>query len=135
VSGPFRHRMRVRFHECDPQGAVFNANFLTYFDIAVTELWREALGGWQQMVSGGIDVVLAEARVRYLAPLRFDEEFDVRVTIPRFGTTSFQTAHAIERDGTVVAEGDLRHVFIGTDGSGKRPIPDEVREALQPYAV
>jgi acyl-CoA thioester hydrolase len=127
--------MRVRFNECDPQGAVFNANFLTYFDIAVTELWREALGGWQQMVSGGVDVVLAEARVRYLAPLRFDEEFDVRVSIGGFGNTSMTTEHVIERDGAVVSEGSLRHVFIGTDGSGKRPIPDHVRGALQPYAT
>jgi len=39
VSGPFRHRLRVRYNECDPQGVVFNANYLT-FDITITELWR-----------------------------------------------------------------------------------------------
>ena len=26
-------RMRVRYHECDPQGVVFNANYLAYFDL------------------------------------------------------------------------------------------------------
>ena len=25
---PFRHRLRVRYHECDPQAIVFNANYL-----------------------------------------------------------------------------------------------------------
>ena len=28
VSEPFRHRLRVRYNECDPQGVVFNANYL-----------------------------------------------------------------------------------------------------------
>jgi DNA polymerase (family 10) len=37
VAGAFRHPLRVRFHECDPQGIVFNANFLAYADIAITE--------------------------------------------------------------------------------------------------
>ena len=44
MSDPFRHRLRVRYNECDPQGVVFNANYLTYFDLTMGELWRE-LGG------------------------------------------------------------------------------------------
>ena len=43
----FRHPLRVRFHECDPQGIVFNANFLAYADIAMTELYREMFGSWK----------------------------------------------------------------------------------------
>ena len=48
---PFRHSLRVRYHECDPQGIVFNANYLAYHDIAVTELWREAFGSWDGFVA------------------------------------------------------------------------------------
>ena len=36
----FVHELRVRYGECDPQGIVFNANYLAYFDHTVTELWR-----------------------------------------------------------------------------------------------
>ena len=72
----FRHRLRVRYNECDPQGVVFNANYLTYFDITMGELWRE-LGGYQAMVDAGVDMVVAEATIRYLAPLRFDDEIEV----------------------------------------------------------
>jgi len=31
-----RHELRVRYGECDPQGIVFNANYLLYFDVAFT---------------------------------------------------------------------------------------------------
>jgi acyl-CoA thioester hydrolase len=67
VSEEFRFRQRVRYHECDPQGVVFNGNYLAYFDIGMTELWREA-GGYESMIAAGTDMVVVEARVRYLAP-------------------------------------------------------------------
>jgi len=135
LGAPFRHRMRVRYNECDPQNAVFNANYLTYFDIAISELWREAMGGYESMLADGIDMVVAEARVRYLVPLRFDEEFDVRVSVDKLGTTSLVSAMAIEREGDVVAEGELRHVFIASSNGEKAPIPERVRAALERYAA
>ena len=36
----FFHPLRVRWSELDPQGIVFNPNYLVYFDIAVTEYMR-----------------------------------------------------------------------------------------------
>ena len=132
---PFRHRLRVRYHECDPQGVVFNANYLAYFDMAITELFREALGGYQTMLAAGIDLVVAEARVRYLAPLRFDDEFDLIVAVADLGTTSMRTELAVEHDGTNAAEGELRHVFIDPKAGGKCPIPDDVRAALQAHQM
>ena len=132
---PFRHRLRVRYNECDPQNAVFNANYLTYFDITISELWREALGGYELMLDDGVDMVVAEATVRYIAPLRFDEEFEVVATVSQMGTTSLVTAMACERDGERVAEGEIRHVFIAVEGGEKTPIPDNIRAALEPYVA
>lgn len=130
----FRHPLRVRFNECDPQGIVFNANFLTYADIAITELYREAFGSWQApMDEHGIDMVVAEANVRYRAPLRFDEEFELVVSMGRIGETSTTTLVAIERSGEHVAAVEVRHVVIGAASRAKTPIPAAVREALQAY--
>ena len=60
----FRHRIRVRFNECDPQGVVFYANYLMYFDVLMTELWRVAFGGYAEMIEAGTDAMVAEARIR-----------------------------------------------------------------------
>ena len=133
MSEPFRHRLRVRYNECDPQGVVFNANYLLYFDITMGELWRE-LGGYQAMVDAGVDMVVAEARVLYVSGLRFDEEFDVEARIARLGDTSMQTEIVLTRNGDTVAEGDLRHVFIESGGGDKAPIPEKIRSGLERYA-
>ena len=132
MSEPFRHRLRVRYNECDPQGVVFNANYLTYFDITITELWRE-LGGYQAMVEAGADVVVAEARVRYLGPLRFDDEFEVVARLTRLGETSMTTELVVERGGEPVAEGELRHVFIAPGGGSTADIPEPIRAGLAKY--
>jgi acyl-CoA thioester hydrolase len=129
----FSHRLRVRYNECDPQGVVFNANYLTYFDITMGELWRE-LGGYQEMVDAGVDMVVGEATIRYRDALRFDDEFEVRAIITRLGDTSMTTEVILDRDGTTVAEGELRHVFIETGGGETAPIPGPIRSGLARYA-
>jgi acyl-CoA thioester hydrolase len=125
----------VRFHECDPQGVVFNAHYLAYADIGVTELYREAFGSWQQaMDEAGIDMVVGEANVRLLAPLHFDEEFDLVLTVPRIGETSTTTHVDMERDGETVAEVELRHVVVDLETRAKAPIPASLRAGLEAYS-
>ena len=82
----------------------------------------------------GIDMVVAEANVRYRAPLRFDEEFDLVVTLTRIGETSTTIRTVMERNGEAAAEVEVRHVVVDPESRRKTPIPDGVREALQAYA-
>ena len=132
----FRHALRVRYHECDPQGIVFNANYLAYADIAITELYREAFGSWQApMAEHGIDMVVAEANVRYLSPLHFDEEFELVATLARIGETSTTIRVVVERPDGPAAEIEVRHVVVDPESRRKAPIPDAVRKALQRYAA
>ena len=78
---PFRHRIRVRWNECDLQGVVFYANYLMYFDVAMTELWREAVEPFGDMNATGADMVVAEARIAYRASARFDDELDLVASV------------------------------------------------------
>ena len=80
-------------------------------------------------------MVVAEAGVRYLSSLRFDDEFELRTTIARLGTTSITTAITVARDGDVVAEGELRHVFLDRETGATTPIPEAVRTAFAPFLV
>lgn len=129
----FHHCIRVRYNECDQQNAVFNANYLVYFDVAITELWREALGSYNAMAKHGVDLVVAEANVRYLAPARFDNELDIRTTVTKLGTTSIITLFEVFKDDTQTTEGRLRHVVVDLETGAKTSIPDEIRTALEGY--
>ena len=126
----FVHELRVRYGECDPQGIVFNANYLLYFDVAFTEYWRDRVGPWDDMVSVGVDVVVAEANLRFRAPARFDDVLALEVTTEELGKTSMTTRIDIQRDGELLVEMRLRHVFVDRTTWSKTAMPDGIREQL-----
>lgn len=134
MPSPFVFELRVRYGECDPQGIVFNANYLLYFDVAFTELWRAALGPWNEMVERGVDAVVAEANVKFRSPARFDDVLQLEAAVARLGRTSITTEIAVRRDAEPLAEGWLRHVIVETEGWGKTDVPAWVREGLEPFA-
>ena len=112
---------------------MFNAQYLTYFDIALTELWREAIGPYAVTTDAGIDMVVAAAGVRYLGPAGFDDLLDIAVVPTRLGNTAMTTAMEVRLGGELVVEGEVRHVFVDAATREKRPIPDDVRRGLEPY--
>ena len=131
----FRHRLRVRYGECDPQGVVFNANYLGYIDVILTEFWREAFGSYNAMLDAGADMVVAESRIRYLGSAAFDEEVDFELRVARLGNTALETLIDARVGERPVVAGEMRHVFIDPPTKQKRPMPDDIREALTPYLV
>ena len=135
MSAPFTHLIRVRYGECDPQGVVFNSNYFAYFDVTLTELWREAVGPYTAMMDAGVDMVVAEARARYLAPAGFDEELSIDVLVTRLGTTSMITRMEVRRAETVVVEGEMRHVFVDSATKRKTEIPAYIRRGLEPHVA
>jgi acyl-CoA thioester hydrolase len=132
---PFVHELRVRYGECDPQGIVFNANYLLYFDVAFTELWRAAIGPWQDMVDRGLDAVVADASISFRAPARFDDELELRAQVTRIGTTAITTQIDVLRDRDVLVSGTLRHVCVATDTWAKTELPDWIRDGLRRFAA
>jgi acyl-CoA thioesterase FadM len=57
----------------------------------------------------------------------------VQLTIENIGTTSITERYDVKRDGDTLAVGGVRHVFVDLSQGAKRPMPDEVKGALEPY--
>ena len=126
----FVHRLRVRYHECDAQGVVFNANHFAYFDVALTELWRDRFGSYQALVDSGTDVVVREATATFHGPVRFDDEIDLHVRVERLGTTSMVLALQERRGEDVLVDGRMAYVFVDPATGAKKEIPAHVRGKL-----
>jgi acyl-CoA thioester hydrolase len=135
MAEPFVHTLRVRYHECDAQGIVFNAHWLAYFDVTLTEWFRAMFGSYGALVEAGSDVVLAETTVRYRGPARFDDELAVAAEVERLGNTSMVVAFTARRAGEVLVEGRTVYVWVDAETLGKRQIPAAARDALAPYVT
>jgi acyl-CoA thioester hydrolase len=135
VGSPLSHEVRVRYAECDLQRVVFNAHYLAYFDISITELWRAAFGSYQAMLDRGVDVVVAEARLSFSRPARFDDLLTLDVAVTRLGNTSILTRHRVWRDGDLLVAGDMCHVLVDLSSLTKKQLPDWARHGLAPWVV
>jgi len=124
------HALRVRYNECDPLGIVFNANYLVYADIAINELWREHVGGYESMMEDGLDLAVVEANLRYFAPLRFDDEFEAEVRVDHIGEKSMSTVTGLRRGDEEICSIGMTYVCIDSASATSRPVPDSIRTAL-----
>ncbi len=125
------HRIRVRWSEVDPQSVVFNARYLDYADVAVTEYWRAIrdAGLWH---AGPIECHVAKAEVVFKKPIRADEELDLMARTPRFGNTSMTTLVEIHGAEAEDLRASIELVVVHVDLTDHRPraLPEAVRAAL-----
>lgn len=129
----FAHRQRVRFGETDMQGVVYYANYLLFAEVGRVAYLR-ALGieYARDLVGQGIDFTIGEASVRYQAPLRFDDEYDIRVRVGEIRRSAWAFEYVFDRaDGHRCAE--ARTIQVMLDQATKRPtrIPTAIRETLE----
>ena len=99
------HPLRVRWAEADIQGVVFNAHYLAYFDIAITEYWR----------------VLAKG----------DDELQVAVRCARLGRSSMAVDFEIHRSGEHLISG--QSIYVYAKDAKSLPIPDDLRRRIHGF--
>src|SRR5687767_13924642 len=120
----FYHRIRVRYAEVDAQGVVFNAHYLTYFDVTHTEYMRAAGYDYKgEVARSGLDFHLVKSVVEYRQPLVFDQQVDVCVRAARAGRTSITNLFEIHPADTddLLASGET--VIVCADLATHRPVP------------
>lgn len=122
--------LRVRYVECDMQGRVFNAHYLTWVDMAYTEALGALIGGYKTLTDNGIDFVVAAAELRFRAPATFDDDLMIDVAIEPPGNTSLRSHYTITRGTDLIAEAAMTHVCVDATTFGKQPLPDWFRERL-----
>jgi len=115
---------RARYSEIDAQGVVFNAHYLTYFDSALNEYFRET--GFKfidEAQKTGFDFHVVKTLVEYKKPIPYDQEFDVGVQTSRVGNSSLTFTLAIfpKSQNDVFATGEV--VWVYTDQSTGKPSP------------
>lgn len=120
----FFHPYRVRYSEIDGQGVVYNAHYLTFFDVSIHEYFR-ALNHerYSDAKRTGCDFHVVKASVEFRGPLYFDDRFDVGVTVSRIGRSSVTFALGVFREGADEASAIGEVIWAYTDQATRRSVP------------
>lgn len=130
------HTLRVRWAEVDPQNIVFNANYLAYFDVGVTEYWRAVDCVYPQGFNAlNVDSFAVKATLEYHASARYDDLIDVLVRVSRLGRTSMRVSVEIHREDEHLVSGELIYVLADPETRKPVPIPEALRQKISNYEI
>lgn len=134
--------VRVRYAEADMQGIVFNANYLAFADIGVTEYFRALVGATGNEDSQGKflelfggDNWVRHAEVDFRAPTKADDLIDVCLRISRFGRTSYSAVAHIVRDNMLLNIVNLTYVWFDPATEEVAPVSQKFIDAVTEYEI
>jgi len=127
MSKPFSHQLRVRWNEADPQGVVFNANYLIYADVAGTEYFR-ALGADASNIEDFLQLYVVDAHLAFKSPAKPDDLITCQVTPTRVGNSSLQLTITITRDDTKLTV--ITMTYVRAHNGQSAPLSEAFRALL-----
>ncbi len=114
------------------QNVVYYANYLLYAEVGRVAYLRELGVSYGDLVAKGLDFTIGEAAVRYRAPLRFDDEYDIKVRVGEVRHSSWAFEYAVDRaDGLHCAEMTTVQVMIDRTSLRATRIPEGLRATLE----
>jgi acyl-CoA thioester hydrolase len=137
--------LRVRYADCDLQGIVFNANYLAFADVGLTEYMRalmaergmqgkgDMLGGFIQHFGG--DNWVRHADVDFRAPAKADDLLDIAVRITRFGKTSYALLVHILRSDELLNVVKLTYVWFDPATEQISPVSAKFVKAVSDFEI
>ncbi len=131
---PAVEEIQVRYQDLDPYGHVNNAIHLQYFETARMAYLGKLADhlGFGPLAAGdvsGMRYVVAEATIRYKAPVFLGEPLFGAASIRTVGDRSFVMDYELRagesyENGRVAAEGTSAQVFYDLEAGEVRPRPD-----------
>jgi len=96
-------------------GVVYHANHFIWFEIGRVDLMRQLGFTYRDMERDyGCFIPVVDARCRYKAPARYDDEIIVRTQLRNVRESMIHFGYELVRasDGQVLAEGETMHMIL-----------------------
>ena len=127
-------RIRVRYSETDQMGIVYHANYLVWFEVGRTELFRELGLPYTILEEQGLGLTVIEAGCRYRKPAHYDDELIIITEINRLSSRAARFSYYVYREETLLAEGKTMHIFVNSGGihtnARRYPIWSRIQEIM-----
>lgn len=118
-----RTTSRVRYGDTDRMGYAYYANYLRWFEVGRSELFRSLGMTYREIEEKGIYLPVSEAYCHYLLPVRYDDSLVIETTLDTAikGAMKFNYRLFEAVAEKPVAEGYTKHPFVTPEGRVVRP--------------
>ena len=124
--------LKVRYCETDQMGIVHHSNYLKYFELARIQ-WLTRLGiPYKQMEEKGILLPVIYSEVKYLYPLKFDDQFIVKVGIDEMPKSKLILNYKIENnENKTICFGNIHLAFLNSKNHKPVRAPDKLTSVFK----
>ena len=119
--------IRVRYCETDAMGFLHHSNYLNYFEIGRTELFREQGGDYRAMEESGLFFVVVKVNVNYKQPARYDDVLTLKTRISKLTPAKLEHEYEVWRGDDLLASAQTVLACVDRQGCVQR-IPEYVTE-------
>jgi len=135
---PVTTEVRVRYAETDQMGIVYYANYLVWFELGRVELLRSLGLAYSRLETDhGCILPVMEARCRYRAPARYDDEIVIetrpamlRGSVLKFAYEIYRKTNQREKERELLAEGETTHMVCDSQLQ-RKTLPEKYAAALR----
>jgi acyl-CoA thioester hydrolase len=132
----FKHEIniRVRYGETDQMGFVYYGNYALYYEVARVEMLRSLGCSYQQLEQSGIFMPVRSLNIKYMQPVRYDEELLIKTSIPEMPTSRITFMYEIySASGVILNEAETTLAFISAATLKPVRVPNNLFLALKPF--
>lgn len=105
-------KLRVRYGETDQMGVAYYGSYAVWLEVARTEYCRERGVDYRKIEEEGLGLVVTELYIKYLKPLRYDDEIRIMAWIDKVGKYKLTFRYKIHKEEILTTQAFTKHVFI-----------------------
>lgn len=108
--------LRVRYKDTDTMGIVHHANFITFYEVARTEMMRAFGRTYREMEDSGVMMPILGVDIEYFSPAYYDDVLTIKVMVPELPKVRMTFDHEIyNEEGTLLNKGRVVTAFVNGD--------------------
>lgn len=118
-----RTNSRVIYGDTDKMGFAYNANYLRWFEIGRTELFRSLGLTYREIESRGIYLPVSEVYCRFITPVQYDDLLVIETSIDPAVKGGMKFDYQLFNDDgqKAIATGYTKHPCVDREGRVVRP--------------
>lgn len=118
-----RNTCRVIYGDTDNMGIAYHANYLRWFEMGRTEMFRFLGLTYKSIESKGVYLPVSEVYCKFRSPAYYDDLIEIETTLDARvkGGIKFDYRIFAEDAQTLLVEGYTKHACLNADGKVVRP--------------
>lgn len=117
----YTHHLRVNYKDTDQMGVAHHANYVSWLEIARTEMMRNDGIAYKDMEDLGLLLPVLDVHIQYRNPAYYDDLLAISTNITKFSSARLQFSYEIRRvtedaeqanEGELLSTGTTLHMWL-----------------------